>query len=182
MTEDGCQNVLFSSFITTGKGELIDPPTAAPATAMPTTDMFDLNATEPMPSRCEWAFRYYNESQSTTFFGSCSVFGLIAANERATIVPDGECHDSGTDSVGFYLALCDPDGGIIFLKNKCYDSTCMACDEDSDVYTETVYEDGECYNLDSSIFHSWVLQGSCFCEDIPTSSPQFSTISASELP
>ena len=201
MTKQGCQDVIFSSFIVLGPGELIDPPVVSPPTAMPVSiPTRDNNVSVPLTGtnasstgafsagNCSWNFRYYNLSEATSFLGSCNVVGLVQPTETATIVPDGKCHDSGTMSLGFYQAMCDSNGGIIFLQNKCYDASCMACDPDSNVYTGTSYQSGECSHLDTSIFQSWVLRGSCDAtcggQQLPTMAPasQTSVFSMSSLP
>jgi hypothetical protein len=158
----------------------VAPETTSPTTA-PETDVFfpidadetdasfpiDANETDApsiLVEACEWELEYYDLSYGTSAFGTCRVARLVQPTETATIVADGECHDSGIESVGFYRAICDPAGDIRFLKNKCSDSACLVCDNlADDIYTGVSYESGECTAHDMFVNRAWILNGSCAC-------------------
>lgn len=131
----------------------IVPPTAMPVTAAPVAPVVP----------CEWYFRYYNRTYSPGALPTCSdnIYNLIGAQQRTTIIADGQCHDSGISSLGFYQAMCDGSGSVVFIKNKCLDATCEVCDADSDVYTGTGYASNVCRDHDSSPLKAWVLRGTC---------------------
>lgn len=150
-------------------------PTTAPVAPTSTTAPVTVSTMVPAVAAeaCSWSLRYYNRTASgtTTTSSSCGVVNLVEPQQRASIIADGQCRNSSITSVGFYQAMCDASGGIVFLKNKCVDATCSVCDSDADIYTGTAYASTSCYDHDADPLKAWVLRGSCE----PTSCAQMTT-------
>lgn len=132
------------------------------ATPMPVTPPTPL----PVPvDPCSWKLRYYNRTFSDAYSAlpTCSmqIYNLVAPQQRASIIADGQCRDSGISSVGFYQAMCNGSGGIVFLKNKCNDATCEFCAANSDIYTGVSYMSNVCTDHGGNPLQAWILEGNC---------------------
>ena len=129
------------------------PAPTVPATPAPVTPQVP----------CTWQYRYYNRTEYLEFSAqpTCNIHNLVGPQQVASIIADGVCRDSGVSSLQYYQAMCDGNGGVVFLTNKCVDSLCQNCSAVADVYRGVSYASNDCMDDSSNPLKAWVLRGTC---------------------
>jgi hypothetical protein len=142
MTIDTCQDAVFQSLVSlagvnyTQFTPAPSAPSAAPSLSVaPSLSNAPSISAEPSSTPtispaptvyeglCEWKWDKYAQ------LDLCMAYS--PASEQITLVADGECRSSGTNTVGYYRAICEARGTaphqFEFLASGCSDANCAVC-------------------------------------------------------